>query len=172
MSTLTSVSPSIRTTGRPMLTLDGVGLLEQRAAWLREEEIPPLRAAVARRPGDWLAELDLDRALAELDTLETTLDVAGIIPVSKSDPSTVELGDLAIVEFPRSGGREARVERFRLVHPIEAPLDTERISVESPLARALIGARIGQTVTVAGPSRPRRVRVLAAIRPNPPPGSR
>jgi transcription elongation GreA/GreB family factor len=43
-------------------------------------------------------------------------------------------------------------EWVRPVHPVEAVLDDERISVMSPLSRALLGARVGQTVTVHGPT--------------------
>jgi transcription elongation factor GreA len=172
MSTTTIVSATKAHPSRPMLTLDGRALLQDRAARLREDRIPALRAAVMDSRHDGSARQDLDRALVELDTLETTLDVAGVVSVAKSDESTVEPGDLAIVEFPGSNGRRTRVERFRLVHPIEAPLDSQRISVESPLARALIGTRVGQTVAVDAPARRYRVRVLAAVRPNLPPGSR
>jgi transcription elongation factor GreA len=172
MSTITFVSATKPASARPMLTLDGRALLKDRAARLREGQIPALRAAVVDSRHDGSARQDLDRALAELDILETTLDVAGIVPVAKSDASSVELGDLATVECPGSGGGRARVERFRLVHPIEAPLDSERISVESPLARALLGARVGQTVAVDAPARRYHVRVLAVVRPNLPPGSR
>jgi transcription elongation GreA/GreB family factor len=155
-----------------MLTLDGRALLEDRATRLREHRVPTLRAATVDSPDDEAAQLHFDRALAELDELEATLDVAGRIPVAKSDPSTVELGDLVLVEFPGPSEDPARIARVRLVHPIEAPLGAERISLESPLAQALVGARVGQRVIVHPPSRRHHVRVLAAVRPNPPPGSR
>lgn len=38
------------------------------------------------------------------------------------------------------------VERFLIVHPVEAPLDDIRISVRSPLAQALLGHRAGEEV--------------------------
>jgi hypothetical protein len=57
------------------------------------------------------------------------------------------------------------VERFRLVHPLEAFLDDERISAESPLARALLGRAIGETVSVEAPAGRYRVRILATHRP-------
>lgn len=164
------VSATQQPTARPMLTRDGRALLEDRATRLREVQIPALRAAVVDGRQDATAVLDRDRALAELDGLEATLAVAGLVPVMKADHSKVELGDLAMVELPTANG-EPRVERVRLVHPIEAPLDSQRISVESPMGRALLGARVGQLVAVDAPSRRYYVRVLAAVRPDLPPGS-
>ena len=173
MSTATEVvTATAPPASRPMLTLDGRALLEDRATRLREHRVPTLRATAFDSPDDGTARRDLQRALAELDALEATLDVAGRIPVAKSDPATVELGDLVMVEFPGPSEGQARIARVRLVHPIEATLGAERISLESPLAQALVGARVGQKVTVHPPSRRHHVRVLAAVRPNPPPGSR
>ena len=63
------------------------------------------------------------------------------------DPSVVELGDEVEVEFP-DGDRET----FLVVHPAEAGLDEHRTSAESPLARAVLGARPGDEVTVTSPA--------------------
>lgn len=173
MRTTTEIVPATTATAsRPVLTLDGRALLEDRAARLRDARVPALRAAIADGANDGSAHLDLERALWELEALEATLAAAGLVPVAKSDVSTVELGDLVVVELPGAGGAAARVEAFRVVHPIEAPLTAERISVESPLARALIGAQVGQMVTVDAPARRYHLRVLTAVRPTLPPGSR
>jgi Transcription elongation factor, GreA/GreB, C-term len=55
-------------------------------------------------------------------------------------------------------------ERFLIVHPVEAPLDDTRISAHSPLARALLGRRIGDDVEVHAPGGAYRCRILAAER--------
>ena len=87
MSTATEVvSATAPPASRPMLTLDGRALLEDRATRLREHRVPTLRATTVDSPDDGTARRDLQRALAELDELEATLDVAGRIPVAKSDP--------------------------------------------------------------------------------------
>ena len=173
MSTLTMVAAGEHRSQRAVLTLDGRALLQDRAAWLRDEQIPALRAAVFdSHPRDWSVHRDLDRAEEDLRRLESTLHVAATVPVAKSDVSIVEIGDLVTVELCDPLVEGPRVERFRLVHPIEAPLQGVRISVESALARALIGARVGQTVEVHGPAGPYRVRVLTAVRPTLPPGAR
>lgn len=172
MRTPSMVASGEKRSQRAVLTLDGRALLQDRAAWLRDEQIPALRAAVFdSHPRDWWVHQDLDRAEEDLRRLERTLHVAATVPVAKSDVSIVEFGDLVAVEFcdPVAGG--PRVERFRLVHPIEAPLERDRISMDSALAQALIGARVGQTVEVPGPAGTHRVRVLSAVRPTLPPGA-
>jgi len=149
---------------QPMLTPEGRVLLEERAGLLRDHTIPTLRSAVVDgHVKDWSPRTDLDRAFAQLVAVETTLREAADVP-EETDRWTVELGDLVTVEFPRHRGRR-RVERFRLVHPLEAPLDEVRISVESPLASALLGRAVGETVSVEAPAGRYRVRILATLRP-------
>ncbi|HTN25927.1 MAG TPA: transcription elongation factor GreA [Solirubrobacteraceae bacterium] len=53
---------------------------------------------------------------------------------------------VAVVD--EASGRE---HEFTLVGPTEADLKTGRLSSESPVARALVGARAGDTVTVETP---------------------
>ena len=71
----------------------------------------------------------------------------------------VELGDEVTVEF--TAGES---ERFLVVDPVEAPLDQVRISVQSPLARALLGRRVGEQVEVQAPGGRYRCRILATRR--------
>ena len=67
----------------------------------------------------------------------------------------VGLGSRVLLRL--AGGVE---EWVRPVHPVEAFLDEERISATSPLSQALLGASVGQTVTVHGPSSTWRCRVV------------
>jgi transcription elongation GreA/GreB family factor len=55
-------------------------------------------------------------------------------------------------------------ERFLVVHRLEAPLDSVRISASSPLARAVLGRRAGDLVDVASPAGRYRARILAVER--------
>jgi transcription elongation factor GreA len=43
-------------------------------------------------------------------------------------------------------------ERYHLVGPAEADPAAGRISIESPLGRALLGAKVGQSVKVNAPN--------------------
>ena len=61
---------------------------------------------------------------------------------------------VAVVDEAAGRGLE-----FTLVGATEADLNNGRLSVESPVAQALLGARAGDTVTAATPGGERRYRV-------------
>ncbi len=70
-------------------------------------------------------------------------------------PGVVGFGSTVAVVDELSGRRMD----LMLVGPTEADLKNDRLSVESPVAQALLGARAGETVTVATPVGDRRYRV-------------
>jgi len=71
------------------------------------------------------------------------------------DPDVVGFGSTVTVVDEESGtGNE-----FTLVGATEADLKSGRLSAESPVAQALIGARAGEVVTVQTPRGDRRYRV-------------
>jgi len=71
------------------------------------------------------------------------------------DPDVVGFGSTVTVVDEESGtGNE-----FTLVGATEADLRSGRLSAESPVAQALIGARAGEVVTVQTPRGDRRYRV-------------
>ena len=146
----------------PVLTADGRALLVARVTRLRETVLPELREALADPKRDHEVVLDYERALLELQRLDAVLASAVALEDRPHDPSVVELGDLVVLELD-----DGSIERFRLVDPVEAALDDVRISVESPLARALLGHRVGDVVDVAAPGSSYRCRVLGAVRPQP-----
>ena len=70
-------------------------------------------------------------------------------------PGVVGFGSSVAVIDEASG----RAMDLMLVGPTEADLKNGRLSFESPVAQALLGARAGDTVTVATPGGDRRYRV-------------
>jgi len=70
-------------------------------------------------------------------------------------PGVVGFGSTVSVVDEASG----RAMDLTLVGATEADLKSGRISFESPVAQALVGARAGDTVTVATPGGERRYRV-------------
>jgi transcription elongation factor GreA len=70
-------------------------------------------------------------------------------------PGVVGFGSTVAVVDEASG----RAMDFTLVGATEADLKSGRLSFESPVAQALVGARAGDTVTVATPGGERRYRV-------------
>jgi hypothetical protein len=135
---------------RPVvLTPEGHRWLVARAAWLATE---PDQAG-------W-TDGGYGRALTELARLNSALAQAITTDeLPPENPDVVELGDEVVVEFA-----PGETERFLVVNPVEAPLDQLRISVESPLAQALVGRRVGEQVDVMAPSGLYRCRIVATRR--------
>lgn len=67
----------------------------------------------------------------------------------------VVFGSTVVVTDEASG----RAQQFTLVGATEADMTAGKLSAESPVARALMGARPGETVTVETPKGSRRLRV-------------
>jgi transcription elongation factor GreA len=148
--------------GAVILTHQGRRLLAERAQQLQRQVLPELRAALDDRDRDGRVDADYERAADELRRLSWLVEHAAHAEDLPDDPARVELGETVTVQV--DGGAP---ERFLIVHPVEAPLDDTRISAESPLARALLGRRIGEHVRVAAPSGAYRCRILAAERATP-----
>jgi len=132
-----------------VLTPEGQQWLLTRAAWLASE---PDQAG-------W-GDGDHPRGAAELAQLNSILAQAITTQeLPPEQPGVVELGDEVTVEFA-----PGETERFLLVDPVEAPLDQLGISVESPLAQALMGRRVGEQVEVEAPAGLYRCRIVATRR--------
>jgi transcription elongation factor GreA len=140
--------------------LTPVALTERGQRWLRDrlaariEELAEVASRLAHVAEDDASERrsddteDADRAryevlVADLDELTAALRAAVSLDDVDSDPSIVELGDEVEIELP-DGSRE----RWRIVHPLEAPMADGRIAVTSPVARAVLGRRVGDRAVV------------------------
>ena len=55
--------------------------------------------------------------------------------------------------------KDAKV-KYQIVGDLEADLQKGRISISSPIARALIGKRAGDSIEVAAPGGPRSYEIL------------
>lgn len=143
--------------GRPLLTREGYGQLEQRATDIRERRLPEMTPLLVETERDERMVAEFERLLAEangIDALLAEAEVISIDPVAVD--GRVELG--MRVQVVLEDGSTAWV---RPVHPDEAFLDDERISATSPLAIALVGARTGHTVWVDAPTGAWPCEVLA-----------
>jgi transcription elongation GreA/GreB family factor len=113
-----------------ILTREGRRLLIERVHSLRVEVLPALRAALEDPERDGRVDAEYQQAVDEVHRLTWLVDHAAIAEDQLGEPAVVELGKAVTVRDGRGV-----VERFLIVHPIEAPLDDLRISVRSPLAR-------------------------------------
>lgn len=90
------------------------------------------------------------RRLREIDRrvrhLRKRLEGMTIVDQPPADPSRVYFGAWVTVE-----ARDAREMRYRIVGPDEIDCEPRYISMDSPLARALLGRRLDDEVTVELP---------------------
>jgi transcription elongation GreA/GreB family factor len=140
-----------------MLTQEGKRLLERRAQHLRDEVLPAIASQLEEQDRDAEVEAAYRRATDELADIEYLIRRAPVAEETPGDPQVIEVGDEVTVGF-----EDGSTERYLIVHPVEATLDDVRISAESPLARALLGRRIGEEVEVAAPAGPYRCTIVAA----------
>ena len=138
------------------VTRDGLKKIEEELEYLRTVK----RAQVAQRLHDAMGEGDIDEN-AEYDdanneqsfvegrilTLEAMIKNAVLIQAEGKRRDQVGLGSTVTVS---EDGGEA--ETYHLVGSAEADPRQGRISNESPLGRALLGKRIGDTVTISAPA--------------------
>lgn len=135
------------------LTPDGRALLEQRLEMLRDVALPRLRPLLARRERDERDVAEFERLSAETERLDRLLGVA--ITLRPADSVTVRWGSRVHIELP--DGERAWI---RPVHPAEAFLDDERVSVTSPVSQAVLDGCAGDVVTVHGPQGDWECRIL------------
>lgn len=128
-----------------VLTADGRELLQARLDGARRRlERVDEELAVERDE----ALLTERRQLAQqIDELVPVLRDAVAPGDVVDDPTIVELGDEVEFRFP-----DGSLETFLVVHPLEAGLDEHRTSADAPLARAVLGHREGDRVTVTSPA--------------------
>ena len=88
--------------------------------------------------------------------LEDQLSRAEIIDVSKLSGKTVKFG--ATVTLVDEDTEEKK--NYQIVGDVEADVKAGRISISSPIARALIGKAKGDTVEVAAPGGSRSYEIL------------
>jgi transcription elongation factor GreA len=120
------------------------------------------RIKAARELGDLKENAEYHIAKDDQAHLETKilrlnqrLRAARVVDRSGGAADVVAFGSTVAVVDEASG----RGNEFTLVGPTEADLKTGRLSAESPVARALIGARAGDTVSVETPGGKRSYRV-------------
>ena len=88
--------------------------------------------------------------------LEALLDAAAIVPSATIDPNVITMNSTVVLEEQPAGRRLT----VTLVYPKDSDPERSRVSVLSPVGRALIGARVGDTIrTVVPGNEPRELHV-------------
>lgn len=132
----------------PAFASAGRAALLDRADRLRTGVLEPLRPLLIEPERDERDVAAFERAIAEIERLEA-LVASSVVLATPSTGRNAVVAPGALVEVREHGGDLIAV---RPVHPEEATIDDQRISWDSPLGRALLGARVGECVEVASPS--------------------
>jgi transcription elongation factor GreA len=151
-------------TEKPQLTPEGFARLEDELKHLRgpvSHELAERMRAARETPGDQSDNLELLEAQQELaqlewriQSLERALAEARIVEAPTGDEAAI--GSRVLVQDD-----EGETEDYVLVGPAEASPREGRVSITSPVGRALLGARKGDAVIVETPVGPRGLVVQA-----------
>ncbi len=147
------------------MTAEGHSALDAELKRLKSEERPAVIQAIseARDHGDLSENAEYHAAKerqawieGRVAELEDKLARAEIIDVSKLSGKTVKFG--ATVTLVDEDSDEEAV--YKIVGEDEADVKAGKISITSPIARALIGKEAGDSVEVAAPGGARGYEIL------------
>ncbi|HKK29721.1 MAG TPA: transcription elongation factor GreA [Alphaproteobacteria bacterium] len=140
------------------MTPQGHKRLEEELRRLKAEDRPAIIRAIseARAHGDLSENAEYHAAkekqafiegrIAELEDKTSRAEI--IDPANMTGTSSVKFGAIVVVIDEES----EEESRFQIVGADESDIDNGRISVTSPMARALIGKEVGDQIEVLAPS--------------------
>ncbi|KAF0231474.1 MAG: hypothetical protein FD175_775 [Beijerinckiaceae bacterium] len=138
------------------MTANGFKMLEAELKRRQGEERPRIILAIqeARAHGDLSENAEYSSAKeaqshneGRIVELESMISRAEIIEVSKLTGKTIKFG--ATVKLVDEDTEEEK--SYQIVGDLEADVKSGRVSISSPIARALIGKTVGDTVEVNTP---------------------
>ncbi|SRR5690606_6987787 len=147
------------------MTSAGYAMLERELKERTAVERPRIIQAIAeaRAHGDLSENAEYHAAKEQqslnegrISELEDKLGRAEVIDVSKLSGSTVKFG--ATVTLVDEDTEEEK--RYMIVGDVEADVKSGRISISSPIARALIGKAVGDSVEVSTPGGARGYEII------------
>ena len=130
---------------------------------LREEKRPRIVAAIkaAREEGDLSENAEYHAAKDEQGHLEARIRMLEEL-LAKAEVVEAPTGDTAqvgsTVRFRDADSGEEK--EITLVHRLEASMEDGKLSAESPVGRALLGASGGDTVIFETPSGQKKLEIL------------
>ena len=138
------------------MTATGYASLERELKQRTSEERPKIIAAIseARAHGDLSENAEYHAAKeaqshneGRIQDLEDMLSRAEVIDLSKLSGNTVKFG--AYVTLVDEDTDQEK--KYQIVGDVEADVKAGRVSISSPIARALIGKQVGDSVEVSAP---------------------
>ncbi len=150
------------------MTKAGYEAMMQEVKRLKEIERPKIvkEIGTAREHGDLSENAEYHAAKEKqsliegrIKDLESKLAGAQLLDTSKATPGTVVFGATVRLEDEDT----AEKVTYRIVGADEADIKQKTISINSPIARALIGHKIGDSVEVIVPSGTKEFTILDVI---------
>ena len=150
---------------RVPMTAEGYKSLEEEIRFLKSVERPRIIKAIAeaRAHGDLSENAEYHAAKEQQGLnesrvleLEDKVSRAEVIDVSKLSGSTVKFGATVLLVDEDT---EDEV-KYQIVGEIEADVKKGRVSITSPIARALIGKSVGDSVEVNTPGGGKSYEIL------------
>ena len=148
------------------MTAEGLARLEEELKHLRSQERPAVIRAIAeaRAHGDLSENTEYHAARerqsfieGRIAELETIIPSSEVIDISKLSGNQVRFGAKVTVL-----DEETEQEKtYRIVGQYEADMKDGSISISSPLAKALIGKKVGDSVEVPAPGGARAYEITA-----------
>ncbi len=148
------------------MTIAGQAALAEEYKQRTAEERPRIILAIseARAHGDLSENAEYHAAKEQqslnegrIQELETLLALADVIDVSKLSGDTIKFG--ATVELIDEDTEAEKT--YQIVGDSEANASEGRISISSPIARAMIGKEVGDSVEVTAPGGARSYEIIS-----------
>jgi|TARA_R110002020_G_scaffold169661_2_gene358952 transcription elongation factor GreA len=148
------------------MTQNGFNQLHEELRWRQQEERPRIIEAIAeaRAHGDLSENAEYHAAKeaqshneGRISELEDLTARAEVIDLSKMSGDKVKFG--ATVKLIDEDTDEEKV--YQIVGDQEADVKAGRISVSSPIARAMIGKEVGDSIEVNAPGGSKAYEILA-----------
>ena len=148
------------------MTVRGHALLQEELRRLKSEDRPRIIAAIAeaRGHGDLKENAEYHAAKeqqglmeARIRDIEAKLSNAQIIDVTELNPNGRVVFGATVALVDVADGSEVR---YQIVGEDEADIKQNRISVNSPIARALIGKQEGDVAEVKTPAGGRQFEII------------
>ena len=152
-----------------LYTQDGYDLLVKELQYLKGEKREEIKEAIAlaRSFGDLSENSEYDEARneqakteARISELEALIENATIVDEAAIDTSIANIGSTVLVY---DLDEKEEIE-YSIVGSIEADPFTKKISDQSPIGRALVGNKEGDTVTVDAPGGAFRLEIRKVSR--------
>jgi transcription elongation factor GreA len=148
------------------MTAPGLQRLEEELRTLKSIERPAVIRAIAeaRSHGDLSENAEYHAARERQSFIEGRIEeLEGIISsVEIIDPSTLSGDNVKFGAHVRLVDEETEKEAtYQIVGVHEAEIKLGRLSVSSPRAKALIGKKVGETISVPAPGGDRTYEILA-----------